>query len=205
MTRYAHHLDAPESDVERFYRERIDTVDGSSLTATTLYEDYVMWCEEYDKKPFGLPQFGREFGKLGVQRAKIAGRVRYVGVGFKVFGVPEPFVRPPPVQIETESQTYDAECAPELETFRQALRERQAYLANRLPRAMAKPPAWSLSKSFPARWTLRHRRHARDLRYAGHTVRDGLGYNLYGGPTELEAWRKRRRKRRLAIGLGRFA
>jgi hypothetical protein len=74
---------APESDVERFHKERIDTTEGSSLTATVLYEDYISWCEEQDKEPLALPTFGREFGELGVQKAKIAGRVRYIGVALK--------------------------------------------------------------------------------------------------------------------------
>ena len=76
-------LVAPETDVERFYKERIETTDGSSLTATTLYEDYCAWCEEQTKEPLALPTFGREFGELGVQKAKIAGRVRYIGVALK--------------------------------------------------------------------------------------------------------------------------
>lgn len=76
-------LMAPETDVERFYKERIDTQDGSSLTATALYEDYCAWCEEQSKEPLALPTFGREFGELGVQKAKIAGRVRYIGIALK--------------------------------------------------------------------------------------------------------------------------
>lgn len=74
---------APETDVERFRRERIDAAEGSSLTATTLYEDYCAWCEGQEKEPLALPTFGREFGELGVQKAKIAGRVRYIGVALK--------------------------------------------------------------------------------------------------------------------------
>lgn len=73
-------LVAPESDVERFHKERIEVAEGSSLTATALYEDYCNWCEEQEKEPLALPTFGREFGELGVQKAKIAGRVRYIGV-----------------------------------------------------------------------------------------------------------------------------
>ncbi len=76
-------LVAPENDVERFYKERIDTQDGSSLTATSLYEDYCEWCEEQHKEPLALPTFGREFGDLGVQKAKVAGRVRYIGIALK--------------------------------------------------------------------------------------------------------------------------
>jgi len=73
-------LIAPESDVQRFHKERIEIAEGSSLTATALYEDYCAWCEEQEKEPLALPTFGREFGELGVQKAKIAGRVRYIGV-----------------------------------------------------------------------------------------------------------------------------
>ena len=74
---------APENDVERFYKERIETKDGSSLTATALYEDYLEWCEKKEKEPLALPTFGREFGELGVQKGKIAGRVRYMGIALK--------------------------------------------------------------------------------------------------------------------------
>ncbi len=79
-------LIAPETDVERFYKERIETQDGSSLTATSLYEDYCAWCEEQQKEPLALPTFGREFGELGVQKARIAGRVRYIGIALKSAG-----------------------------------------------------------------------------------------------------------------------
>jgi len=77
---------APENDVERFYKERIETQDGSSLTATSLYEDYCAWCEDQQKEPLALPTFGREFGELGVQKARIAGRVRYIGIALKSAG-----------------------------------------------------------------------------------------------------------------------
>ncbi len=77
-------LVAPETDVERFYKERIEIAEGSSLTATTLYEDYCAWCEEQQKEPLALPTFGREFGELGgIQKAKIAGRVRYIAIALK--------------------------------------------------------------------------------------------------------------------------
>ena len=57
--------------------------DGSSLTATALYEDYCAWCDEQEKEPLALPTFGREFGDLGVDKAKIAGRVRYIGIALR--------------------------------------------------------------------------------------------------------------------------
>jgi len=73
-------LVAPQTDVERFYNERIENAEGTSLTATALYEDYCTWCEENKKEPMALPTFGRQFGELGVQKAKIAGRIRYIGI-----------------------------------------------------------------------------------------------------------------------------
>ena len=91
----AQRLIAPENDVERFYKERIETQDGSSLTATSLYEDYCAWCEEQQKEPLALPTFGREFGELGVQKARRAGRVRYIGSALKSAGELEQDKKPP--------------------------------------------------------------------------------------------------------------
>lgn len=82
-------LIAPENDVERYYRERTETQDGSSLTATALYEDYCAWCEEQQKEPLALPTFGREFGELGVEKQRIAGRVRYLRIALKSAGTLE--------------------------------------------------------------------------------------------------------------------
>ena len=79
-------LVAPENDVERYYRERTETQEGSSITATSLYEDYCAWCEEQQKEPLALPTFGREFGELGVKKERIAGRVRYVHIALKSAG-----------------------------------------------------------------------------------------------------------------------
>ncbi|MDX2258756.1 MAG: hypothetical protein NW205_07520 [Hyphomicrobiaceae bacterium] len=76
-------LVAPESDVERYYKEKIETQDGSSVTATELFEDYCQWCEELQKEPLAFPKFSRDFGELGVQKARVAGRVRYIGVARK--------------------------------------------------------------------------------------------------------------------------
>jgi len=76
-------LVAPENDVERFYKESIEVTDGSSLTATELYEDYCAWCETKTKEPLALPTFGRAFGELGVKKEKIAGRIRYIGIALK--------------------------------------------------------------------------------------------------------------------------
>jgi phage/plasmid-associated DNA primase len=68
------------TDVERFARDRCAAFGNEPVTATELYEEYCSWCEERGKDPMALPTFGREFGELGAQKAKIDGRVRYVGV-----------------------------------------------------------------------------------------------------------------------------
>jgi hypothetical protein len=76
-------LIAPETDVERFYKERIESRDGSTVGATEMFEDYCTWCEKLGKEPLAHPNFGREFQELGVQKAKVAGRVRYIGIALK--------------------------------------------------------------------------------------------------------------------------
>lgn len=91
--RTAARLVAPETDVEKFYKDRISTMEGSSLTATALYEDYCDWCDENAKEPMALPTFGRQFGELGVHKAKIAGRIRYIGIKLHS-GVEEEDIKP---------------------------------------------------------------------------------------------------------------
>ncbi|MGQ0456634.1 MAG: hypothetical protein ACT4OU_06195 [Hyphomicrobium sp.] len=80
---------APETNTERFYRENVEVQDGSSVTATQLYEDYCSWCEAKNKEPAALPSFAREFAELGVKKEKIAGRVRYIGIALKSDLAPE--------------------------------------------------------------------------------------------------------------------
>lgn len=79
----AQRLVAPENDVERYYKERIESKDGSTVTATEMYEDYCAWCESKQKEPLALPTFGRQFGDLGIQKSRIAGRTRYIGIALK--------------------------------------------------------------------------------------------------------------------------
>ena len=66
--------------IKRFYAERIRLEAEHTLTSTTLYEDYCCWCEEQHLRLLALPQFCRLFGLLGVAKARIRGRVRYLGV-----------------------------------------------------------------------------------------------------------------------------
>lgn len=74
----------PDSDVQRFYRERIVAApESSSVTATELYEEYCNWCEENDKVPFAHPRVTREISELGVKKERIAKRVRYFGIALK--------------------------------------------------------------------------------------------------------------------------
>jgi hypothetical protein len=91
-------LMAPESDVERFYKERIESQDGSTIGATEMFEDYCTWCEKLGKEPLAHPNFGREFQELGVQKAKVAGRVRYIGIALKSASGLEEDKKLPPLQ-----------------------------------------------------------------------------------------------------------
>ncbi len=63
-----------------FIEQRLLVTDGASITATQVYEEYIDWCEERTQEPLSLPEFGRDFSALGIQKAKIAGRVRYIGI-----------------------------------------------------------------------------------------------------------------------------
>jgi hypothetical protein len=76
----------PDSDVERYYRERIVAQDGASLTSQDLYENYCAWCEERDKEPFAMPTFSREFKSFGIRKERIAGRTRYFGIALRSVG-----------------------------------------------------------------------------------------------------------------------
>ncbi len=74
----------PDSDVQRFYRERVIAAsENSSLTSTELYEEYCAWCEENDKVPFAHPRVTREIGELGVKKERIGKRTRYFGIALK--------------------------------------------------------------------------------------------------------------------------
>lgn len=70
----------PKTDVELYFDERVGKENGASVTALALYDDYCQWCEARGKQPLGLPIFTRRFGDLGVQKAKVAGRIRYMDV-----------------------------------------------------------------------------------------------------------------------------
>ena len=86
---------APETNTERFYKENVEVQDGSSVTATQLYEDYCSWCETKNKEPSALPSFAREFADLGVKKEKVAGRVRYIGIALKSDLALEEATKPP--------------------------------------------------------------------------------------------------------------
>jgi hypothetical protein len=80
MTISAGAITAPKSDIEYYFEERIKQDDGSSVTALALYDNYCQWCEAGRKQPVGLPIFSRQLTDLGVQKAKIAGKIRYIGI-----------------------------------------------------------------------------------------------------------------------------
>ncbi len=69
-----------KTDVELYFEERVGRENGSSVTALALYDDYCQWCEVKGRQPLGLPIFTRRVSDLGVQKAKVAGRIRYMDV-----------------------------------------------------------------------------------------------------------------------------
>lgn len=71
------------NELKDYYVDRISMQDGTSITASALYEDYCSWAEARKKEPMTLPAFGRQFGEIGIQKAKIAGRIRYINVKLK--------------------------------------------------------------------------------------------------------------------------
>jgi hypothetical protein len=73
-------LALPRTDIETFFGDRIRQDDGSSITALALYDNYCEWCEKTGHQPVGLPIFSRQLTDLGVQKAKIAGKIRYIGI-----------------------------------------------------------------------------------------------------------------------------
>jgi hypothetical protein len=74
----------PDSDVQRFYRERVVAAsESSSLTSTEVYEEYCRWCEDNDKEPFAHPRVTREIGELGVKKERIGKRTRYFGIALR--------------------------------------------------------------------------------------------------------------------------
>ena len=73
-------LALPKSDIEIYFEDRIRQDDGASITALALYDNYCEWCETTGRAPVGLPIFSRQLTDLGVQKAKIAGKIRYIGV-----------------------------------------------------------------------------------------------------------------------------
>ena len=74
----------PDSEVQRFYRERIVAApETSSLTSIELYEEYCAWCEANGKEPFAHPRVAREIGELGVKKDRIGKRIRYFGIALR--------------------------------------------------------------------------------------------------------------------------
>jgi hypothetical protein len=80
-------LALPRSDIETYFNDRIRQDDGASVTALALYDNYCEWCETTQRQPVGLPIFSRQLTDLGVQKAKIAGKIRYIGI--RLIGVAE--------------------------------------------------------------------------------------------------------------------
>ncbi len=66
--------------VTHFMNDRVKKKEGGTVTAQDLYHEFCNHCEKHGRDPMALPTFGREFGKSGVKKAKVSGRVRHIGI-----------------------------------------------------------------------------------------------------------------------------
>ena len=73
----------PKNEMDRYYEERIEIAEGESTTATQLYDDYCEWCDDQGSNPMSQIPFGKHLSKMEIQKAKIAGRIRYKGIQLK--------------------------------------------------------------------------------------------------------------------------
>ncbi len=73
----------PENNTERFYKEKIEANDDSSVTANELYDSYCDWCDETKRDYATRVWFSREFDELGIKKEKIGGKNVYRGIALK--------------------------------------------------------------------------------------------------------------------------
>lgn len=69
--------------VKDFLGDRVTKVAGMSQTNLAMYEAYCNWCEEAGKDPVKDSDFGTAMARAGINKAAIAGRVRWMGVVLK--------------------------------------------------------------------------------------------------------------------------
>lgn len=70
----------PKNEMDRYYDERIERVEGESTSATQLYDDYCEWCKNQGSNPMSHIPFGKQMSQMDINKAKIAGRIRYKGI-----------------------------------------------------------------------------------------------------------------------------
>lgn len=73
---------APQVLVAAFIKDRIVPDPGGDIVARELYEDFCAWCELRGAPGMTAARFGREVSEK-MEKAKIGGRIRYLGVKFK--------------------------------------------------------------------------------------------------------------------------
>ena len=93
------------AEVKTFAAAMLEPVDGGSVTSTELYEAYAGLAASANQEPMGFPEFTNAMNELGYQRAKIAGRIRYIGIAIK--GV-EPPTPPPRSRYDSEASAQSA-------------------------------------------------------------------------------------------------
>ena len=71
--------------VKHFLRHKVTSNDdpNHSVTSTAAYEHYCNHCDQHEKEPIGIASFSRAMSDHGVKKAKLGGRIRYVGIKLK--------------------------------------------------------------------------------------------------------------------------
>ena len=69
-----------DTDTRKFFDASVDRHEGQSVSATSLYDVYRVWCHQNETVPLALPVFAREIGELGIEKVKRKQGVWYVGI-----------------------------------------------------------------------------------------------------------------------------
>ena len=77
-----HHLKpAMPEHLKHWHDSAFHHNDGASVTAIEAYEHHCEWAEKHGYQPHKWQEFSHHLAQSGLVRQKIAGRMRYIGVG----------------------------------------------------------------------------------------------------------------------------
>lgn len=71
------------NSVYEYYTEKLVKVKGSKIKATTLYENYLSWCEKEYRDPVKVVTFGKQLKDLGHRKYKSSGIKCFENLDYK--------------------------------------------------------------------------------------------------------------------------